>query len=111
MPRLPILRFLLTNAQLGDAGTVAVDVLLGQVVKEVAALADHHQKATTGVVVVLVHPQMLGELVDAGGEDGNLHLGRAGVALVGGVGGDDSGLVFFADHDNSTFQNISRVSK
>ena len=46
--------------------------------------------------------QVLGQLADALGQDGDLNLGRAGVALVGGVVGDDLGLDFFGDHSGYT---------
>ena len=48
------LQILLADAQLGNDGTIAVDVLLCQIVQQAAALADHHQKAAAGMVVVLV---------------------------------------------------------
>ena len=57
---------LLTDAQLGDDGTITVDVLTGQVVQQVAALTDHHQQTTAGVVVMLVHAQVISQFVDAG---------------------------------------------
>ena len=94
---------LLADAQLGDDGSVAVDVLLGQVVEQAAALADHHEKAAAGVIVVLVGAQVLGELLDAVGEDGDLDLGGAGIALVGRVLSDQLGLCFFGNHGCSTF--------
>ena len=75
-----LIDILLTDTQLGDQSTVTVDVLLCQIVQHLAALTNHHQQATTGVVVVLVDTQVLGQLVDTGGEDGNLNLGGAGVA-------------------------------
>ena len=43
---------------------------------------------------------VLGQHVDPLGEDGHLDLGRAGVPLVGAVGVDDRGLLFFAQHEN-----------
>ena len=89
---------LLTDTQLGDQSTVTVDVLLRQIVQQVAALTYHHQQATTGVVVVLVDTQVLGQLVDAGGEDGNLNLGGAGVSLMGSVLQDDLGLLLLQNH-------------
>ena len=89
---------LLTNAQLGDNRAVPLDVLLGQVVQQLAAFADHLIQAAAAVVVVDVHPQVLGELLDAGGENGDLHLGGAGVGLVGAVGLDNRGLLVLADH-------------
>ena len=72
----PFLTKLFPDAQLGNHRAVAVDVLLGQVVQEIPALTDHHEEAPAAVVVMLVNPQVLGELVDAGGENGNLDLGR-----------------------------------
>ena len=71
---------LLTQTQLSNDRTVAVDVLLGQIVKQASALTDHHQKAAAGVVVVLVNTQVLGQLVDSGGQNSDLDLGRTGVA-------------------------------
>src|SRR5919201_897412 len=65
--------------------------------------ADHLQQAAARVVVVLVDPQVLGELVDAGGEQGHLDLGRAGVALLGRVLRDDLGLVVLDQHAATSF--------
>ena len=100
---------LLTDTQLGDDRTVTVDVLLSQIVQHAAALTNHHQQTTAGVVVVLVHAQVIGQLVDAGGQDRDLDLGRTGVAFVSSILQDDLGLLFLLDHWKfSTFQNISR---
>ena len=63
--------------------------------------ADHHEKAAAGVVVMLVLTQMLGQLVDAGGQDRDLDLGGTGVALMGRILGDDSGFLFLLDHGNT----------
>lgn len=95
----PFLTKLFPDAQLGNNRAVAVDVLLGQVVQEVPALTDHHKEATAAVVVMLVNPQVLGELVDAGGKNGDLHLGRTGVALVRRILGNDLGFLFLLNHD------------
>ena len=54
-----------------------------------AAPADEEEQATTAVVVVLVLTGVLGEVLDALGEQRDLHLGGAGVALGRGVLGDD----------------------
>ena len=53
---------------------------------------------------MLVDAQMLGQLVDTGSQDGDLNLGRTGVALVGRVFQDDLGLLFLLNHVFSTFQ-------
>ena len=89
------MRTLLTDTQLGDEGTIALDVLLGQIVQQAAALTDHLVQAPAAVVVVGVYLQVLGELIDPLGEDGDLNLGGTGVGFVGAVGLDDGGLLIF----------------
>ena len=49
------------------------------------------------VLVLLVDLEVLGEVVDAAGEQRDLHLGRAGVGLVEPVLGDDLGLLAIDD--------------
>ena len=48
--------------------------------------------------VVDVYLQVLGQLVDAGGQNGDLDLGRTGVGLMGAVGLDNGRLFVLADH-------------
>ena len=51
--------------------------------------------------------EVLGELADTLGPDGDLDFGRAGVALVHGIGFDNAGLLFLGDHgDVSPFRVI-----
>lgn len=50
---------------------------------------------------MLVLTQMLGQLVDAGGQDRDLDLGGTGIALVGRILSDDSGFLFLLDHGNT----------
>ena len=88
----------LKGKELGDDGAVTLDVLGHQIVQHLAALTDHLQQAAAGVVVLLVDLQVLGELVDAGGENGDLHLGRTGVGLMDAVGLDNGRLFVLADH-------------
>ena len=45
------------------------------------------------MVVLLVDLEVLVEVVDAAGEQRDLHLGGTGVALVTGIGLDDFGLI------------------
>ena len=90
--------FLLTDAQLGDEGAVTLHVLGSQIVQHLAALADHLVQAAAGVVVVDVSTQVLGELIDAGGEDGHLNLGGAGVGSMGAVGLDNGCLFVFTNN-------------
>ena len=89
---------LLTQAQLLDDGAVTLHILLLEISQQATALADHHQQATTAVVVLLVNLQMLGQLVDPGSQNGDLHFGRTGVGLVQAVGFDHFGLFVFENH-------------
>ena len=47
---------------------------------------------------MLVDAQVIGQFVDAGGQDGDLNLGGAGIALVGSVLQDNLGLLFLLNH-------------
>ena len=47
---------------------------------------------------MLVNTQVLGQLVDSGGQNSDLNLGRTGVAGMGCVLLNDSSLFFFAHH-------------
>ena len=89
---------LLTDAKLGDDSTITLDVILGHIVQQTTALTDHLEQAHTGVVVLLVHLQVLGELIDPLGEDSDLHLGGAGIALVGLVVLDNSCFLVLGNH-------------
>ena len=97
---------LLSDAELCDAGSVTLDVLLGEVVEQVAALTDHFEKAAAGMVVLLVDLEVFGELVDALGENGDLNLRRTGVGLMGAVCLDNCLFLFVCDHSlkNRSFQ-------
>ncbi len=83
---------LFTDAQLGNDRTIALNVLLGQIVQHLAALTDHFQQAAAAVVVVDVDLQVLGELLNPGGEDGDLNLRGAGVRGMGAVCLNNGGL-------------------
>ena len=97
---------LLADVQLRNDGTVALDVLLGQIVEQAAALTDHLVHAKTAVVIVGMTLQVLGELADPLGKNGDLDFGGTGVVLVGGVLADYFGLLVFGDH-SGTFLSCS----
>ena len=65
-------RALLSDAELGDDRTVAFDIDAGQVVEKATAATNHHQKATTGVMITLVGLEMFGQVIDAFGQKGDL---------------------------------------
>src|SRR5690606_41551690 len=52
------------DAELLDQGPVAGDVFVAQVLEQALTLADLQQQTTTAVVVVLVHLEVLGEVID-----------------------------------------------
>ena len=66
-----------------------LDVVLGDVVQQTPALADHEQEAAAAVMVALVVLEMLGEVGDALREQRDLHVGRTGVSRCGRVVIDD----------------------
>src|SRR5215510_8234329 len=61
---------------------VALRVLLAQVLEQSPALADQHQQAPAGVMVLLVRLEMIRQTVDALGEQRDLHFGRPGVPIM-----------------------------
>ena len=67
------------NAELLDELTVLIDVVLLDVGEETTTLTDEHEQTTAGVEVLLVGLHVLGQLLDALGQDGDLNLGVAGV--------------------------------
>src|SRR5271169_182826 len=71
---------LLTNAQFLNDVFVALGIVGLQVVEQATPLADHHQKATPGRVVVLVGLEVLRQLSNPLAQNRDLHLGTAGVA-------------------------------
>src|SRR5512146_186443 len=76
MARLP------AQTERGDDLAVALGVGTVQVLEHATALADHLQQAAARVVVVLVLGQMAGQILNAPGQQSNLHLRRAGVSFV-----------------------------
>jgi hypothetical protein len=71
-----------SQTELADDGAVALNVLFDQVIQQPAALSNHHQQSTAGMMILLMLFQMFRELVDSGGQQRYLDLGRAGIALV-----------------------------
>src|SRR4029079_2594137 len=88
-------RRLAPQAELLDQGPIAGVVLALQVPEVPAALADQLEQAAPRAVVLLVDFDVLDELVDAGRDQRDLHLGRPGVTLVGRRPLDDLGFFLF----------------
>lgn len=73
---------LVTDTQPGRDATVPFYVVAPHVVEKSPALPDELHEAPPGVVVPLVHLQVLGQVGDPLGQQGDLDLGRTGVGLV-----------------------------
>jgi hypothetical protein len=58
-----------------DEAAVPFDVLALQVVQKATPLAHQHQESTPTVMIVLMSPQMVGEVSDSLSDERNLDLG------------------------------------
>lgn len=85
---------LLAEAEARDGCPVALDVLLAQVGEQPAALPNHLEEATAGVVILPIAAEVVRQEVDPLGQERNLHLGRAGIGLVRAKPLDDFLLLF-----------------
>ena len=91
------------NAELLDELTVLVDVVLLDVGEETTTLTNQHEQTTAGVEVLLVGLHVLGQLLDALGQDGNLNLGVAGVLGVLAELGGELRLALLGNRHDFTF--------
>src|SRR6478735_10871349 len=80
--------FLPSQTMFCDDAAVTLDVVLADVVEQPASLTDQHQQSPPAVMVLDVDLQVLGEVVDAGGQQRDLHLGRARIGVMQPVGRD-----------------------
>ena len=87
---------LVPEAQFLDDLPVSVDIRTLQVVQETATTSDHLEESTTTMVVLLVGAEVVRQIVDPLGEQGDLNAGRATVGLVRPIFLD--GRAFFESH-------------
>ena len=73
---------LLSQTQLSNQGTIALDVGLLEVVQQTATLTNHQQQTATAVVILLVELEVLVQVVDAFGQQSDLNLRGTGVTFV-----------------------------
>ena len=65
---------LLSEFQLLDQCTVTLEILLLQIVKKSSSLTNHLQKASSGMMILLVALQMSGKLTDSLGQKCDLNF-------------------------------------
>src|SRR5690348_576974 len=73
---------LFTQTESPDDLLVSRAVGAREVLEQMVALADHLQQPATRGVILLVRAEVLGQLVDARGQDRDLHFRRTGVFIV-----------------------------
>ena len=77
------------NAELLDESAVVINVAILDVLEQTTTLTDELHEATTGVVVLLVLLEVLGEVLNAVRHDGDLNLGGTGIAFAFAVLSDE----------------------
>ena len=88
---------LLSQAQFFNNGTIPCDVVFLQVTEQISSVTYHFQQTASAVMVLVIPFQMLVEIIDTLGQNGNLYLGRTGVSLMRCICLDDL-LFFFSGH-------------
>ena len=83
---------LLADAEPADQFRVTLGVLALEVIEQSAALANQLEQPPPGVVILRVHLEVLGEVVDAVAEKRDLHFRRPCIAVVSSVRADDAAL-------------------
>src|SRR5579884_3837123 len=77
------------DAQLVDEALVAREILGAQIVEQTAALSDQAEQSTPRMVVLRMRFEMFGELLDTGGEQGQLDFGCPRIVYASRVVGND----------------------
>jgi hypothetical protein len=74
--------FSVPQPEVGDELPILLEICLPNVVEEPAPLAHHLEEPTPRVVILVVTSEVLGEVVDTGGEQRYLNSGRTAVVLM-----------------------------
>ena len=86
-----------SQTELAYDGTVALNIVVLEIVEQVSSVTDHLLKSAAAVEVVLVCLQVLSEGCDSVGQNCDLYLRRSCVSLVGSVLLDNA-LLFVFQH-------------
>lgn len=76
------LAFLSSEAEFGDNGPVAVNVLVLNVIQQSPPLADHDQQASSGMMILCMDFKMFGQMRNPPGQQCNLNLRRSCVGFM-----------------------------
>jgi hypothetical protein len=63
-----------------------------EIIEELATAGSHLQEPAARVEILTVRAQVLGQVIDASGQERDLDFGRAGILVVGFVFGYDFGF-------------------
>src|ERR1700694_3403136 len=77
----------------GNQFSVMLDIIIPDVIEEPATATDQLHEPAPGVMIPLVHPEVLGEVRDALRKDGDLDLGGPGVGVMLPIGDNRGGFV------------------
>jgi len=86
---------LFTQTELSDDGTISFVILLCQIAEQIFSVANHFQQTALRMVILRILLHVLGQHVDAAGENSNLHFGRTGIVFTGSVVRDNLLFEFF----------------
>jgi hypothetical protein len=70
---------LFSQTKILNQGAVLLQILFLQIIEETATLPNHLQQPLSGMMILGMHLEMLGQILDPIGEQGDLHHGRTGV--------------------------------
>jgi len=85
------------QSKTSDQRLVTADARPLEIVQQAPSLADHDEQPAARVEVLLMAPQVIGEITDALAQDRHLDLRRSGVALLGGILDDERLLALGGD--------------
>ena len=73
---------LFSDTQTLNNGSVSLDVLLLDVIQKPASLSNELQEASAGMMILLVHLEMLRQVFNSTAQKRNLYLRRSRIRLV-----------------------------
>jgi hypothetical protein len=73
------MRRLAAQSQPLDNRVVSFDILAFQIIEQLPSLSDQFEQPSSGMVILLVRLEMIGEIADSFTEKSNLNLGRSGI--------------------------------